>query len=136
MAEYKLTADRYFEALKEDKLLGLKCNDCGKYTVPPKIVCQECSGSNIEVVEMKGEGVIKTYTVVRVPQEGQESQAPIPIALVTLDEGPCIMGRISNIAPDELSLDVIGRRVEVGHMVIPGDKYAHRDGVIPAFTVQ
>ncbi len=34
--EYKLTAKMFAEALKEGKLLGLKCNKCGAYTVPPK----------------------------------------------------------------------------------------------------
>ncbi len=37
--EYKLTFKGYNEALKENKLLGLKCQECGTITVPPKMVC-------------------------------------------------------------------------------------------------
>ncbi|MDH5363732.1 MAG: zinc ribbon domain-containing protein, partial [Dehalococcoidia bacterium] len=40
--DYKLTFSTYRDALKEGKLLGLKCNQCGAYTAPPRKVCSKC----------------------------------------------------------------------------------------------
>jgi len=50
--EYKLTFKDYNEALREDKLLGLKCRVCGAITVPPKMVCQGCAGLELDIVEL------------------------------------------------------------------------------------
>jgi uncharacterized OB-fold protein len=64
--ECKLTFKDYNEALKANKLMGLKCQDCGAVLVPPKLVCRECAGSNMEVVELKGTGKIQTFTTCNV----------------------------------------------------------------------
>ena len=72
---YKLTYKKYFEALKEERLLGLKCNDCSSYTAPPKLCCDKCGSTNTEVVTLSGKGVIRTFTVIRVAPEGYD--API-----------------------------------------------------------
>ena len=56
--EYKLTFKEYNEALKEDRLLGLKCKECGVVTVPPKIVCRKCTSPDLEVVQLTGKGKI------------------------------------------------------------------------------
>ena len=45
--EYKLTFKDYDEALKQNKLLGLKCNACGAITVPPKMVCRQCTDTDL-----------------------------------------------------------------------------------------
>ena len=34
----------FFNNLKEGKLLGLKCNDCGTITCLPKNSCNNCGG--------------------------------------------------------------------------------------------
>jgi uncharacterized OB-fold protein len=39
--DYKLTFKDYADALTKGKLLGLKCNSCGKITVPPKMAWNE-----------------------------------------------------------------------------------------------
>jgi len=48
--EYKLTFKSYNEALKTNKLLGLKCKDCGAITVPPKMACTRCTSPNMDIV--------------------------------------------------------------------------------------
>ena len=108
--EYKLTFKDYNEALKENKLLGLKCQDCGAITVPPKMVCQQCTESNLEVIELKGTGNIQTFTTVNVASEGREGEVPYIIVLVELDEGPRIVSNVVGINADELE---IGMLVEV-----------------------
>jgi hypothetical protein len=123
----------YFDALKEDKLKGLKCLDCGAITVPPKATCEECGSANQEVTLLSGKGAIKTFTVIRVAPEGL--QAPYIVVLIQTDEGPWLMGNLEGIGPDQATMTLIGRRVKLGHKVIGEMKYTAGEGVVPLFFI-
>ncbi len=131
--EYKLTYQKFYDALKKDKLLGLKCNDCGAYIVPPKMACPECGSTNLEIYEFEGEGEIKTYTVVRVAPEG--FNPPYVVCEVELKEGPWLMGNLIDVDPDSLSMDIVGKKVRITHIDVPGDKYSAGEGVAQAFKL-
>ncbi len=132
---YPLTFKQYSDALKEDRLMGLKCKVCGSITVPPKMACRNCASFEIEPMAMKGTGKIRTYTSVFVPSEGRETECPYIIAMVELDEGPWIMGNLKGVTPASAGLDVIGKSVKMGHEVFPGDKYSAGEGARPVFTI-
>ncbi len=134
--EYKLSFKEFNEALKENKLLGLKCQECGAITVPPKMTCQKCSSPDMEIVELKGKGKIRTFTTVNVAPEGREDEVPYIILLVELDEGPWIMGNLDGTDPATATMELIGKRVAMGHKVFPGDKYSAGDGASPLFTFE
>ena len=133
--EYKLTSKAYSEALKENKLLGLKCQACGAITATPRMVCRECDSLNLEIVELKGSGKIQTFTTVYVASEGREAECPYVIVLVKLDEGPWIMGNLGDIDPAQVTMEVIGKRVKMGSKVFPGDKYSAGEGARPLFSL-
>jgi len=132
--EYKLTAKMFAEGLREGKLLGLKCNKCGAYTVPPKKVCMECGSEDLEIAQLSGKGQIQTFTVIRVPPEGFD--APYVVGMAELDEGPWLMGNIVDVDCDEASMDLIGKRVNIGHKVHPGDKFSAGEMVAVTFSPQ
>jgi hypothetical protein len=134
--EYKLTFKEYNEALKKDKLLGLKCKECGKINVPPKMVCGQCTSLDMEVVELSGKGNIQTFTTVFVAPEGREAEAPYTIVMVELDEGPWIAGNLIDIDPSKVTMELIGKRVKLGHKVFPGDKYSAGDMARPLFSFE
>lgn len=134
--EYKLTFKAYTEALKQDRLLGLKCQECDTITVPPKMACRKCASTEMEIVELKGKGKIQTFTTVYVASEGRENEVPYIIVLVELDEGPWIMGNLTGIDPAKATAELIGKRVKMGHKVFPGDKYSAGDGVSPLFSLE
>ncbi len=133
--EYRLTSKNYYEALKQDKLLGLKCRSCGAVTVPPAMVCRQCAGADMEIVELKGGGKIRTFTTVFVAAEGRESEVPYIIVLVELDEGPWLMGNLDGIDPKLASMELIGKKVKMGHKVFSGDKYSAGEGVSSLFSL-
>ena len=133
--EYKLIFKDYNEALKQNRLLGLKCQSCGAITVPPKMVCRQCASPDMEIVELKGTGKIRTFTTVYVASEGREDEVPYTIVMVELDEGPWTMGNLDGIDPTQATMELIGRRVKMGHKVFPGDKYSAGDGARPLFTL-
>lgn len=133
--EYKLIFKNYNEALKQDKLLGLKCRACGAITVPPAIICRQCNSPDMDIVELKGSGKIRTFTTVFVAAEGRESEVPYVIVLVELDEGPWLMGNLDGIDPKTASMEIIGKKVKMGHKVFPGDKYSAGEGARPLFSL-
>jgi len=132
--DYKLTFKDYSKALTKGTLLGLKCKTCGNITTPPKMSCQECGGTDLEVVEVKKKGKIVTFTNVSVAPEGRQNEVPYIIALVRLDEGPWIMGNLIDIDPAAANMDLIGRDVSVGFKIFPGDKFSPGDQARPVFS--
>ena len=123
--DYKLTFKEYNKSLKRGKLLGLKCNDCGTYTCPPKMACQGCGSTNLEVVELKGKGNVVTFTVSYVPAEGRDAEVPYTVVMVELEEGPWLLGNLTDIDPNRVNTDLIGKQVQLGTRMksLPVDTY-------------
>ncbi len=132
--EYKLTARAYHDALKESRLLGLKCKACGAISATPRMVCRKCNGTDLEVIQLKGTGKIRTFTTVYVASEGREAECPYVIVLVELEEGPWIMGNLAGIDPPKVTMEVIGKQVKMGTKVFAGDKYSAGDSARPVFN--
>jgi uncharacterized OB-fold protein len=133
--EYKLLFKDYNDALKQGKLLGLKCRSCGAVNVPPKMVCRQCAGPDMDVVELKDEGKILTFTTVFVAAEGREAEIPYVIVMVQLADGPWIMGNLEGIDPKTASMELIGKKVKMGSKVFAGDKYSAGESARPVFTL-
>jgi len=135
---YVLTSNDYYEGLKNNKLLGLRCKNCGQITCPPLPTCQWCGSSDLEKTELSGRGEILTFTRVYIPPEGYEPD--YIVCLVRLDEGPTIMGRLdydkdkASLKSGNASQDIIGMQVRLeDHVVIPGDKFSAGERVVPLF---
>lgn len=132
--DYALTFKDYNSSLKKNKLLGLKCTECGMITCPPKLTCQECAGTEMEMVELSGNGRIVTFTTSYVAAEGRECELPYTIVMVKLAEGPWILGNLIDIDPQKVNMGIIGKKVTLGHKVFPGDKYSAGDAARPVFS--
>ena len=131
--EYKLTFRSYSEALKTNRLLGMICDECGTISCPPKLTCQECSGVNLDITELSGRAKIVTLTTVYVAPRGREGEAPYTIVMVELEEGPWIMGNLIDIDPTLAGMELIGKKVMLGHKVFPGDDYSDGEAARPLF---
>lgn len=132
--EYRLTFKEYSKALKQNRLLGLKCADCGTVTCPPMMVCCECAGTDHEIVQLSGKGKIVTFTTSYIAPDGRENEVPYTIVMVELDEGPWIMGNLTDMDNRDVTMDVIGRAVRLSSRVFPGDKYSSGDAARPGFS--
>jgi hypothetical protein len=77
---YRLSFKEFNNALKKDKLLGLQCRDCGKFTCPPKMACQECGSTDLDIAELSGTGRVVTFTVSYVASQGRETEVPYTIS--------------------------------------------------------
>ncbi len=133
--EYKLTAKAYHEALKQNRLLGLKCKACGAISATPRMVCRKCGSTDLEIVQLKGSGKIRTFTTVFVAAEGREAECPYVLVMVELDEGPWLMGDLDGTDPTKVTMEVIGKKVKMGFKVFAGDKYSAGDSARPVFSL-
>jgi uncharacterized OB-fold protein len=133
--EQKLYFKDYNEALKQNKLLGLKCHACNAITTPPKMACRQCGSTDMEVVELKTNGKIKTFTTVYVGAEGRESEVPYILVIVELEEGSWIMGNLEGIDPKTATMELIGKKVKMGNKIFAGDKYSAGDSARPVFSL-
>jgi len=64
---YTISIDRlrrFFEGLAEGKVYATRCKHCGTLYFPPQADCPRCRRSDMEWVEVKGEGTLLTYTVI------------------------------------------------------------------------
>lgn len=134
--EYKLDFRTYSDALKKNKLLGLKCLGCHTITCPPQMTCASCAGTHLEIVELAGTGQITTFTTTYVAPLGREVEAPYTIVMVALDEGPWIVGNLIDIDPSQADMELIGRKVTLGHKVFPGDMFSDGQAARPLFRFE
>lgn len=107
----------YWKAGSEGRLLVQECPSCGNRQWYPRALCTAC-GADPEWLECSGRGTVHTFTVVR--QFGMKpfrDELPYVIAMIDLDEGPRMMGAITDVDPDTVA---IGQPVEV-HFVNAAD---------------
>jgi hypothetical protein len=115
--EYAITYQMFQESLKEGKFIGLRCNKCGTVIFPPQAICRECKGTELEKTSVQDTGHIRTFTVIRVPPEGLKPN--YVVAMVELDDGAWVIGRLTGIEPEEAGFDIIGRKVKMEALRIP-----------------
>ncbi len=91
------------------QMLGGRCVDCGTINTPPSIHphCIACGGPKMEPVELAREGAVHTYVVNHTMPAPFE--APLPIAVLDLDDGARVMLQVA----DDGSNVAIGRRMRL-----------------------
>ena len=91
----------------------LKCSSCGKISSIPAYSCKSCKSEKLEETEVPGKGILYTYSTVHVPLASHEKEAPYTVAIVELEGGCKITGRILETSPDKL---YVGVPVEVSEI--------------------
>ncbi len=131
----KLGVKEYRLALRENKLLGLKCKTCGFVTAPPRLSCRHCGAMDSDKVELSGKGKIATFTSVFIPPERRRGQTPYLVVVVEMAEGPWIMGNIRGADPANTDLALIGKAVYMNNNLIPNDRKPPED-IAPMFVLE
>ena len=78
---------KFWEGLKEGKIYTTKCGKCGKLYFPPVADCAECYSSDMEWIELSGEGEIETFTHIIVKPASFQDEPPYTVAIARLKEG-------------------------------------------------
>lgn len=88
--------------LNEEKLMGSECKDCGAHFVPPRSICTQCHGSNMQWMEMSGKGRLAAFTCITIAPpfmiaQGYNRKNPYCSGVVELEEGGRVDARIEGV---------------------------------------
>ena len=100
-------------------LLGRKCRECGEVFFAQPEYCLKCTAHDLEPIDLTGEGVVTTYTVVRQAPPGWQGDIPYLLVTVKVPEGPAIMTELVDSTEDDLK---VGMAVELTSRVGATDK--------------
>lgn len=100
----------FFRELEAGRLIGSRCKACGEAFVPPRRLCSRCGGET-ELFNSKGEGTLESFTVIHVAPIFLKDAVPYVVALIRLDEGAIVMGRLLGYDPNRPEEIRIGLRV-------------------------
>ncbi len=85
-------------------LLGMRCRECGVSVFGPATCCQACTSPQLEGIELAADGVLFSYTIVRVPPAGWPGQVPYVLGEVELPEGPHVLAEVIRCEHDALTV--------------------------------
>jgi uncharacterized OB-fold protein len=94
---------------------GYVCQSCGWTDFHPAEACAHCHGRLRETL-LSGSGKVATFTIIRYPPKGFENEAPYAVAIIDLDKGPRVIGRVSNSDDEEAKIgaEVVLRSIRNG----------------------
>jgi hypothetical protein len=92
----------FFEEARAGRLVGIRCARCGALALPPKEFCPTCQQREWQSVPLSGTGTVTSFTVIRIPPRGRLAEAPYAVAVVKLDEGVSILGRVVDVPLETL----------------------------------
>ncbi|HEV8532422.1 MAG TPA: Zn-ribbon domain-containing OB-fold protein [Methylomirabilota bacterium] len=104
MADPVVTLKHFFEEARSGRLTGIRCRRCGDLAMPPKEFCPACQERDWAPVALAGAGNITSFTVIRVAPRGRAAEVPYAVAVVRLDEGVSLLGRIVDISLESLRI--------------------------------
>lgn len=105
------TPSRYWREIPQRyRFEANKCIKCGEIYFPPRLICSQCRGRELEKTKLAEKGKVITYTIIRVPPKQFVDQAPYAIGIVELDDGVKITTQIVDCDFEELKT---GLRVKV-----------------------
>ena len=97
--------------LKDGRLMGSACSNCGATNFPPRADCADCLSGDFDYREVSGRGTVYTYSVIAAAPTGFDDEVPYTIVVVDLEEGGRLLAWLGDsIEPDDIR---IGMSVQV-----------------------
>lgn len=100
---WRLKKERY-------SLIGEICPHCDSKIFPPRDICPDCGEDAKTTYKFSGRGEVYSFTTVYQAPAGHEENAPYPVAIVQLEEGPLVTAQLTDIGEDPIE---IGTQVEM-----------------------
>jgi len=121
------TIQGFFDALDDGWLLAARCSACEKRLIPPRPACYACGSRDLRLERQPDTGSVVSYTEVARPPAEFADLAPYTVAIVELETGARLTGRLETPYEDvEIGMPV---RVAIrGADQLPGSDLAHEEG--------
>lgn len=75
----------FWSALKSGRLLVSRCSHCGRQSFPPKMLCPDCWGYEMEWVDAPDQGVLYSWTRIHAGPSAFAHLAPYAVGIVDLE---------------------------------------------------
>ena len=113
-----LTVREFEQGIRDGRIEGYTCQDCGHSQIDIMEFCPACHGPNLKKTEFNKEGKVLTFTIQFVAPEQFMNEVPYAWGIIKLDDGPNVTGWIPFISkPSDLP---IGQRVRFKKSYLPG----------------
>lgn len=107
---------KFWEGIKEGKIYATKCKKCGKLYFPPVADCSACLSSEMEWVELSGEGELETFTHIIVKPASFSDEPPYTVAIARLKEGVRALAWLVGVKKKDVK---VGMKVKLTAKVTP-----------------
>jgi len=105
LPEPTIDSQRYWDGLKEHRLLLQRCASCETIRHYPRPVCASCYSMAYDWVEATGHGAIHSWTVSHHAfHPGFKRELPYVQVTVDLEEGVRMQGRLVDAEPESLRI--------------------------------
>lgn len=78
----------------------LRCSNCGALDPGPRTLCPACGAAALKPEQVDGRGKLITWTAIRRPPAGREDLGAYRVAVVALNDGVQVTGRLAPDTPD------------------------------------
>jgi uncharacterized OB-fold protein len=102
-----LDTQPFWDGCARGELLLQRCSACEAFRHPPSPICPACLSDRHDWVRASGRGKVYTFVVVRETRaRGWDKMVPYVVAVITLDEGPRMLSNLTNVAPEEVTIEM------------------------------
>ncbi len=120
-----------FSTTDPPRLLGGRCDTCGRHHFPRQDTCPYCSADGVRPVELSSTGVLWAWTAVTTSPPGYVGDVPYGFGVVELPEGLRVITRLTEPDPARLSA---GAPMELVVVEVPVDDKNGRRATTYAFA--
>ncbi|MCS7283521.1 MAG: Zn-ribbon domain-containing OB-fold protein [Anaerolineae bacterium] len=102
---------RYLRELKNGRLIGVHCPNCGRVLVPPRMFCQDCFVPIDGFVPLQDTGTVVTFSICYIRWDMVRLEHPLIPAVIAIDgasPGMGILHLLGEVKPEDVR---IGMRV-------------------------
>ena len=113
---------KFWQGLKDGKVYATKCKNCNKLYFPPVADCGACGSSEVEWVELSGEGEIVTFTQVLVKPASFSEDPFYIVAIAKLKDGVKALAWLTGIEREDVK---VGMKVKLVTKIFPDKRVAY-----------
>lgn len=117
-AEYRWDAGEaiggYLAGMRAGRILGRRCDACGRVLLPPRMFCEECFRLTDDWVELRALGTVTAFSVCTVAWDMQPLAEPEIPAVIALEGGgpsASILHKLGGVAPKAVRVGMAVRAV-------------------------
>ncbi len=103
---------RFFQELKNGRIIARKCYRCQRIMVPPRMYCEECFRKTDEWVYVSDTGTVNTFSICYVDTDASRLETPRIPAVIEIDGASPGMGILHVLGEVEPRDVYIGMRVK------------------------